>query len=146
MEWIRYHFAATDLYLKPQIPTQNKVLKRIAYADLQRKHFENKYISLFSFLGIPLKMCKKEENSDRHHLEDTCTVLCFINYFTAIYQLLMSIKNIVTCCRKPEYWNEDIRPSLVNGFAKHVPAAMEKSVTCQRLVRIDVFQQVTNRW
>jgi hypothetical protein len=53
----------------------------------------------------------------------------------------MYIHNIVTFCRKPEYWNQDIRASLVNVFAKHVPAAMEKSVTNQQLARLDVFQQ-----
>jgi hypothetical protein len=34
-----------------------------------------------------------------------------------------------------------ILKSLVNGFAKHVTAATEKSVTNQRLARLDVFQQ-----
>jgi hypothetical protein len=47
----------------------------------------------------------------------------------------------VTCCRKPEYENEDIRPSLVNGFAKRVPAATKGSVAGQRLAGLDVFQR-----
>jgi hypothetical protein len=47
----------------------------------------------------------------------------------------------VTCCRKPEYGNEDIRPSLDNGFDNHVPAATEKPVTIQQLAGLDVFRR-----
>jgi hypothetical protein len=54
MKWIRHHFAAKDLHLQPQIPIQNKRLKRMAYATLRRVHLKNK---LLFFLEIIFKMC-----------------------------------------------------------------------------------------
>jgi hypothetical protein len=42
---------------------------------------------------------------------------------------------------KPEYWNQNIRLSLVNGFAKHFSTATNKSGAGQRLAEQDMFRQ-----
>jgi hypothetical protein len=57
------------------------------------------------------------------------------------FKVKSEIHNIVTSCRKPEYGNQNIRPSLDNGFDKHVPAATEKPVTIQQLAGLDVFRR-----
>jgi hypothetical protein len=71
---------------------------------------------------------------------DSCSLFLTNQGRGPLLRLGVNCRIILWCAAwEPKYWNQNIRLTLVNGFTKHVSAATNKSVTSQRLAKLDVF-------